>query len=396
MPKIARELNVDVIVEGSVLLLGDRVRLTAQLIHGATDRHFWAESYERNLSDVLALQGELAKIIAQQIKVSLTAKEEKRLSSAHSVKPEAYEAYLKGRFHLNKRTEEGMKKSAEYFEKAIEIDPSYAAAQAGLADSYILLGDYMFIPPKVIIPKGKEAAKKALEIDDSLAEAHNSLAYASFIFDRDWASAEREFNRAIELNPNYATAHQWYSEFLASMRRFDEAIKEIGRAQELDPLSLIINTMSGRTFYYAREYDRAIEQFRKTLEIDPDFLIAYGDLGRIYIQKKMYEEALAAEKKGNNEAWIGIAYAKMGKFDEARMVLENLIERSKRSYVPHLFYRIAILYFSLGKNDEGFKWLDAAYEDRDSELLRINVEPIFDGVRSDPQFKAMLKRLGLE
>lgn len=396
MPKIARELNVDVIVEGSVLLLGDKVRLMAQLIHGPTDRHFWAESYERNLSDVLALQGELAKIIAQQIKVSLTVEEEQRLSSGRSVKPEAYEAYLKGRFYLNKRTEDGMKKSVEYFEKAIEIDPSYAAAQAGLADSWILLGDYMFIPPKAVIPKAKEAAKKALEMDDSLAEAHNSLAYASFIFDRDWASAEKGFKRAIELNPNYAAAHQWYGELLTARRRFDEAIKEIRRAQELDPLSLIINAMSGRTYYYAREYDRAIEQYRKTLEIDPDFFFAYRDLGKVYVQKKIYEEALAAEKKANDEAWIGIAYAKMGKFDEARNVLENLIERSKRSYSPQLFYKIAILYFSLEETDHGFKWLDAAYEERDSQLLRINVEPIFDGVRSDPRFKAMLKRLGLE
>jgi len=403
LPEIARELNVDAVVEGSVLLVGEQVRIRIQLIEARTDRHLWADSYERDLSNILALQGELARAIAGEIKVTLTQDEEERLVSARPVNPEAYQHYLKGRWFWNKRTEEDLKKAIEYFEQAIEIDPSYAMAYAGLADSYIILPDYSSIPPKEAYPKAEEAALKALEMDDTLAEAHASLAAIKDDYYWDWEGAEREYKQAIELNPGYATAHHWYALHLMYMARFDEAIVEIKRAHELDPLSLVINRNIGQVFCYAHQYEQAIEALQRTIEMNPDFSYAHYFLGLVCLEKSMYEEALEELHKEkelsrgwnkNLEAWIGIAYVRMGNRGEAKEVLDGLMERSKEEYVSP--YNIAIIYFALGENDKGFEWLDKGYEERDHWLCYLKIDPPFDSVRSDPRFIALLKKMGLE
>ncbi|MGH7595064.1 MAG: protein kinase domain-containing protein [bacterium] len=402
LPEIAKELNVDAVVEGSVQRFGDRVKITAQLIEAVTDRHLWAKSYERELRDILALQNEVARAVADEIKVKLTPQEQARLTSTRQVNPEAHEAYLKGRYYWNKRTEEGLKKASEYFHQAIEKDPAYALAYAGLADAYALLGVFEYLPSKDAYPKAKAAAEKALDIDDMLAEAHTSLAMVRSIYDWDWSTAEREFKRAIELNPNYATAHDWYAVFyLTAMERLDEAITEIKRAQELDPLSLIINSMVGWIFYLARQYDQAIEQYRKTLEMDPHFVFAHNALGSAYQQKGMYEEAIAAFLRAKTVSGdslqavaLGEAYELSGWRGYCRKALDLANEKSKQSYISP--YIIARRYADLGEKDQAFEWLQKAYEERISVLLWLKLEPGFDSLRSDPRFTALLKKVGLE
>ena len=403
MTEIAHELNVDAMVEGSVLLVGQRVRITAQLIEARKDRHLWSNNYERDLSDILKLQREVANAIAKEINIALTPKEQAFLEQAHAVNPEAYQLYLKGRFFWNKRTAEGLNRANDYFEQSINKDPNCAQAYAGLADSYNILGEYGYLPPKEAFPRAKAAALKALEIDDTLTEAHASLAWIKFDHDWDWEGAEREFKRAIELNPAYATAHHWYALYLARMARFDEAVREITRSLELDPLSLVINRSIGLIFYHARQYDRSIEALRKTIEMDPNFSSVHWWLGLVYLQKSMYKKALAEFQREKNLAKvfspfalqsIGLAYAKMGKSEEAQHVLNELIEKRKEAYVqPSL---IATLYFVLGKESQGFEWLKKAYEGRDSGLTYLKTDPVFDNVRSDPRFKALLEKMGLD
>jgi serine/threonine protein kinase/Flp pilus assembly protein TadD len=399
LPQIARELGVDGIVEGSVLRVGDRVRITAQLIQAEQERHLWAESYERDLRDVLALQGEVARAIAGEIKVRLTPQEQTRLASARPVNPDAHEAYLKARYYWNLRTEEGLKKGIEYFQQAIEKDPGYALAYAGLADSYSVLGFWNFMAPKEAYPREKAAAFKALEMDETLAEAHTSLGDARFKYDWDWVGAEKEFKRAIELNPSYATAHHWYAGYLSAMGRHNEAIAEAKRAQELDPLSLIINTTGGLVFFYARRYDEAIAQWRSTLELNAGFYPAHLYLGRAYEQQKLYEQAISEYQKalapgqGNPAlaAHLARGYAAAGKRTEALKIISNLRELSKRRYVSS--YVIAQIYTALGDTSRAFQWLDKAYQDRDTWLDWLKAEPGFDSLRSDPRFQDLLRRM---
>jgi TolB-like protein/Tfp pilus assembly protein PilF/tRNA A-37 threonylcarbamoyl transferase component Bud32 len=402
LPEIARELNVDAVVEGSVLRAGNQVRITAQLIHGATDQHLWANSYEHELRDILGLQGEVARAIAQEIQIKVTPQEQARLARAQPVNPEAYEAYLKGRYHWNKRTEEGFRKAIDNFQQAIEIDPNYAAAYSGLADCYSLLADYGILRPDEAYPKAEAAASKALRIDDTLAEAHASLAMAVWQYDWDRSRAEKEFKRAIELNPGYATAHHWHALFLGRTGRLQEAIAEIKRAQELDPLSLIINTVTGMVFYWARQYDLAIQEYRKTLEMDPDFEIAHYLLGWVFGQKGLYDEAIAELRRAEgfsggaakHLARLAQVYAATGAETEARKILEQLNELSKQTYVPPCFF--AIVCAGLGEKDQAFAWLDKACAERDSYLLDLKVDPIYDNLRSDPRFDEMVRRIGLE
>jgi eukaryotic-like serine/threonine-protein kinase len=403
LPQIARELNVDAVVEGSVLRSGNRVRITAQLIHAASDEHLWAESYERDLRDVLSLQDEVARAIANEIQVKLTSQDQARLVSAHSVDPEAYQLYLKGRFYWNKRTEAGLKRGIEYFHQAIDLDPNYALAYAGIADCYSLLGWDLFgaLPPREALPIAKAAAKKALETDDSLAEAHNSLAWTKLAFDWDWMGAEREFKRAIELNPGYAITHHWYAECLAGMGRYAEALAEIRQAQELDPLSLIISSIVGWVFYFDRRDDQAIAEFRKTLELDPNFWVAHWTLGRAYEQKAMFVEAIAEIQKaidfsGGSPlslAALGHTYAVWGRRAEAERVLNELKESSKQGYISP--YGIAAIHAGLGEKDQAFIWLEKAYEERSGWLIWLRAEPISDPLRSDPRFQDLLRRIGL-
>lgn len=402
LPEIARELKVDTVVEGSVVRSGQRVRVTVQLIDAMSDRNLWSRSYERDMSDILALQNELARAIAQEIKIALTPAESARLTSARSVNPEAYQLYLKGRHFWKKRTEEDLMKAMKHFGEAIEKDPDYAQAYAGIADAYNMLASHGLRPPHEVYPKAKEAALKALEIDDTLAEAHTSLAWVKSWFDLDWFGAEADFNWAIGLNPSYATAHHWYGSLLKAMGRFDEAIQKVERARELDPLSLPINTELASIYRYARQYDRAIEYSKRALEIDPNFHWAHDVLGLSYVQKELYDEAVreiqkAVDLSGRSADYLGnlaYAYAAAGNRDEALRILEDLRERSKRSYVPK--YQIALLYSALGEKDLALDFLERAFEEQSSLISNIKVDPWLDSLRSEPRFIALLEKMGLD
>jgi tetratricopeptide (TPR) repeat protein len=399
LPQIARELGVDGIVEGSVLRVGDRVRITAQLIQAEQERHLWAESYERDLRDILALQSEVARAIASEIKVKLTPQEQTRLASARPVNPEAHKAYVMGRYFWNKRTEDGLKKAVEHFEQAVEHDPSYAAAWAGLADCYNMLANFDFVPPREGFPKAKAATTKALELDGTLAEGHTSLAFVKDNYEWDWAGAEREFKLAIELNPNYATAHHWYSDHLSIVGRDEEAIAEIKRAQLLDPLSLIISAVAGCRFYSARRYDEAVEQLRETLEMGASFPPAHFWLGRTYEEMGQYESAIAEDQKATAAlgsgayalAALGHAYAASGKRNEALRILADLNERRKTTYVSP--YAIGVLHLGLDQRDRALEWLERAYDERDVSMVEIKYDPRLDPLRSDPRFQDLLRRM---
>jgi len=398
LPQIARELSVDAVVEGTVLRSGEQVRITAQLIQASADKHLWAESYEGDLRDTLALQKKVARAIAEQIRINLTPQEQAVLKNVKVVNPEAYEAYLKGRYFWNKRTADGLKKAIDYFNQAIEKDPNYAQAYTGLADSYALLGDweYGILAPKEAFPRAKAAATKALELDNTLGEAHTSLAFSLDLFDWDWASAEREFRRAIELNPGYATAHHWYAWHLSEMGRNREAIAEMRKAQNLDPLSLIISADVAEILLVAHSYDQAIEQSRKTIDMDPNFAVAHYELGQALVQKHMYKEAIAELQKaielsgGSTTCTsnLAFAYAASGRRKEAVKILSDLKNRSKQNASE-----IALMYVGLDEKDQAMTWLEKAYEQRfnPSILLR----PAFDPLRSDPRFQNLVRRIGL-
>ena len=398
LPQIARELSVDAVVEGTVLRSGEQVRITAQLIQASADKHLWAESYEGDLRDTLALQKKVARAIAEQIRINLTPQEQAVLKNVKVVNPEAYEAYLKGRYFWNKRTADGLKKAIDYFNQAIEKDPNYAQAYTGLADSYALLGDweYGILAPKEAFPRAKAAATKALALDNTLGEAHTSLAFSLDLFDWDWASAEREFRRAIELNPGYATAHHWYAWHLSEMGRNREAIAEMRKAQNLDPLSLIISADVAEILLVAHSYDQAIEQSRKTIDMDPNFAVAHYELGQALVQKHMYKEAIAELQKaielsgGSTTCTsnLAFAYAASGRRKEAVKILSDLKNRSKQNASE-----IALMYVGLDEKDQAMTWLEKAYEQRfnPSILLR----PAFDPLRSDPRFQNLVRRIGL-
>ena len=399
LPEIARELRADAVVEGSVLQSGSRVRVTAQLIHAATDQHLWAESYERDLRDVLALQGEFAQAIAREIQVKLTPQEQVRLGSARLVNPEVYQQYLKGRYFWNRTTEVGLKKSIDYFHQAMDLDPTYALAYAGLADSYNVLGFYCYLAPKDSFPFAKASAEKALEIDETLTEAFTSLASATHYYEWDWSAAERLYQRAIDLKEGYAVAHQWYANLLTSLGRWDEALREVRRAQELDPLSLIISGALGWISYFARQFDETIERCHKTLEMDPDFVLAHLWLGMAYEQKGILEEAIAEFQRAialsgsgtETLAALGHAYAVSGNRAHARTVLDQLRALASQKYVSP--YRLSAIHVALGEVRQAFEWLERACEEKSHWLVFLKVDPVFDPLRSDPRFQDLLRRV---
>lgn len=401
LPQIARELNADAVLEGSVQRSGDQVRIRAQLIYAPADRHLWAESYEGSSRDVLDLQNKVATEIARQIKIQVTPEEKTRLASARPVNLEAHEAYLKGRYYLNQRNEKGFQQSVQYFDDATQKDPTYPLGYAGLADSYILLGEYSLLPAKDAFPKARTAATRALELDDKLAEAHNAVAAVKVDYDWDWAGAEREFRRAIELNPGYATAHQWYAELLTQLGRYEEALAEIKLAQQLDPFSLIINVVRGDTLRSAGEYDSAIQQLNSTLEIDPNFAHAHFHLGMTYLRKEAYADAIVEFQKAvslspnvtDYKGGLGYAYAVAGRRAEAHKVLEDLKARSQKNYVP--WFYIAGIYAGLGEKDQAIAHLEKAYSQREQGLAVMKREPMFDPLRSDPRFQDLLRRMNL-
>lgn len=401
LPQVAQELQVDGIVEGSVLRSGDQVRITAQLIYAPRDQHLWAEEYQRYLRDVLYLQREVARDIAEQVRVTLTPNERTRLATAGAVDPVAYESYLRGRSFWNQRSEASLLKAIDQFNKAIEADPGYAPAYSGLADCYTTLGYLSYLDPLDAFPRARDAAGKALELDPSLAEAHASLAYYNLYHAWNWTEAENEFKKAIELNPNYATAHDWYSYYLTAMGRFDEAWKEVNRAHELDPLSVTISTDIGFNHYYRRSYDEAINQLRATLVISPKFPLAHLWLGRAYQQKKMYSEAIDEFNKTDAAlpGWVvtiagmGHAYGEWGHQAEAKQVLVRLNQMAREKYVTP--YGVALVYAGLGDRDQAFAWLNKAVAGRSHWLVWLNRDPRFDRLRSDPRFDDLKKRVGL-
>jgi TolB-like protein/DNA-binding winged helix-turn-helix (wHTH) protein/Flp pilus assembly protein TadD len=401
LPQIARELNVDAVVEGTVLRSGDQVRITAQLIQAADDKHLWAESYEGNVRDTLALQNKVAAAIAEQIRIKLNPQEQAALKNARVVNPEAYESYLKGRYFWNKRTANSLKAALAYFNQAIEEDPKYAQAYSGLADTYALLGDWQYgvMTPKEALPKAKAAAMKALELDDSLSEAHNSLAFCLDGFDWDFESAGKEFRRAIELNPGYATAHHWYSWHLSLLGRNSDAVIEMRKAESLDPLSLIINADLAELLLIARLPDESIQQSRKTIEMDANFALAHNQLAQAYLEKRMFGEAIAEIQRAIQlsgggptcTANLARAYAASGEAATAQKLLNDL-KKSSASGDPHSA-EIAMIYAALGNDDQAMAWLEKSYEERFNPgvLLR----PGFDPLRSDTRFQDLVRRIGL-
>jgi TolB-like protein/Tfp pilus assembly protein PilF len=396
LPQIARELNVDAVIEGSVLRSGERVRITTQLIH-SSDQHLWAESYERDFRDILSLQSEIARQVANEVRIILTPEERDRLGNARQVNPEAQELYLKARHFWNKRTESSVRKALSYFRQAIDNDPTYAHGYAGLADSYNILGYYNAVPPIEAYPKSKAAAMKALEFDDSLAEPHAALGVVKRDFEWDWAGADAEFQRAIELNPGYVEAYHWRSTLLSMLGRHAEGLREKKKALAMDPLSVVIRTDLARMFYFSRDYDQSLAQYRAALEMDPTFGSAHLWLGQVYEQKGLYEEAISSLKSGMHLssdstyalAKLGHGYAMAGRCDEARAVLNQLNALTSKRYVSS--YDIALVHVGLQENDEAFTWLQRALEQRSLWLGYLNVEPQLDRLRSDQRFQLLLR-----
>ena len=401
LPEIARELNVDGVVEGTVMRSGGQVRITAQLIDAHTDKHLWSETYQGDLRDTLNLQNRVARAIASQIQVNVNPQEQVTLKSAKAVDPDAYEAYLKGRFFWNKRTGDGLKMARDYFDRAIARDPNYAQAYSGLADTYALLGDWQYavMAAREAFPRAKAAAIKALELDDRLGEAHTSLGFCLDGFDWDFESAEREFRRGVELNPGYATAHHWYAWHLALLGRDREAVAEMRKAANLDPLSLIINADLSELLLIAHFPDESVEQSRKTIEMDSTFALAHNQLGEAYLQKGMHDKAIAELQKALQScgssptcaANLARAYAVSGRKNDAVQLLIGLKQRSSPGYSNAS--EIATIYAALGDKDQAMTWLDQGFEERFNPGILLR--PGFDPLRSDPRFQNLVRRVGI-
>jgi TolB-like protein len=400
LAEIARELNVDAVVEGSVLHSGDRVRITAQLIEVPADKHIWAESYEGDFRDTLALQSRVARSIAEQIQATLNRQEQVALAKSKAVNPEAYEAYLKGRYFWNKRTGDGLRTAIEYFNHAIEVDPTYAEAYSGLADSYALSGDWEYgvlSPPGCFSQSEGDCDQGAL--DDSLGEAHTSLAFALDLYGWDWEAAETEYKLAIKLSPGYATAHLWYAWHLILIGQNTDGLFELRKAESLDPLSLIISADMADALCIAHRYDEAIQQSEKTLQLDSNFAIGHYELGQALEQKQMHSEALAEFQKaidisghsGVLDSSLAYVYAVLGKKGEAMEIAKDLEAHHDQN--PSAEANIALIYVGLGDQNQAMIWLNKGYEARfnPSILLR----PAFDRLRSDARFKELLRRVGL-
>jgi len=398
--EIGRELGVDYILEGSVRRDAARLRITAQLIQVSDETHLWAESYDRAAENVFAIQDEVARRVGRSLTLELLPGSRSSPRRAPTTSSAAHEAYLKGRYQWNKRTEEGLTDSVEHFQEAVREDPSYAPGHAGLADAYNLLASYGVHPSKEAVPRAKGAALRALELDPELAEAHASLGWALLVYDHDWEGAERAFSRAIEIDPDYPSAHQWLAYELRALGRHAEALAAARRAEQLDPRSLILRAILGWHYFLARDYDQAIAECRRTIEMEPGFPRVHSYLGWSFLQKGMYQEAIAELKKardlfGDNPgriAELGHAYAVAGRKTEARAVLRELTGLSRRRYLePDL---VALIHVGLGEREEAFRWLERAYEERAVKMVLLKVEPAFDPLRDDPRFADLLRRVG--
>jgi len=401
LAEIARDLNVDAVVEGSVLRAGERIRVTAQLIDARNDKHLWTASYDEDIRNTLVLQSRVTRVIAEQIRATVNPQEQLTLAKSRTVDPDAYEAYLKGRFFWNKRTGEGLRTAIDYFRRAITIDPGYAETYSGLADSYALSGDWEYgvLSPREAFPLARAAATKALVLDDSLAEAHTSLAFALDLYGWDWEEAEKEYKLAIQLDPGYATAHHWYAWHLMVMGQNSAGISELRKAESLDPLSLIISADIADALCIAHSYDESVQQSKKTLEMDASFAIAHYELGQALAQKHMYDEAIAEfqraiELAGHSGAFdsnLAYVYAVSGRKEDAIRIVKDLETRQDQN--PSADANVALIYVGLGDLDQAMNWLNKAYEARfnPSILLR----PGFDTLRSDTRFQDLLRRIGL-
>jgi tetratricopeptide (TPR) repeat protein len=385
---------------GRVSQRGDGLSVSAELIDVSDNRVLWGQQYSRKLTDLIAVQEEISREISDKLRLKLSGEDQKRLTKRYTDNTEAYQLYLKGRYHWNKRTEDGYRRGIEQFQLAIEKDPNYALAFSGMADCYLLRGRFGTVPPNETMARAKSAVMRALELDDQLAEAHTSLSYIKKDYDWNFSGAEAELKRAIELNPNYATAHFWYAVLLAeTFGKHDEAMARIKRAAELDPTSLIISTDMGMLLYLARRYDQAIAQCQTALEMDPNFFRARLWLGRSFERKGMYQEAIAELQKARElddrpivSAFLGQTYAAAGRASEARRVIEELEQLAKQSYVDS--YYLASIHLALGDKDRAFQSLEQAYLERSSWMSRLKTDPIFDAARTDARFQDLLRRIG--
>jgi TolB-like protein/cytochrome c-type biogenesis protein CcmH/NrfG len=399
--KVGQDLRVRAVVSGRLLQRGDTVIVQAELIDVVKGSQLWGGQYNRKAANVFVLQEDLSKEISEKLRLRLTSEEKQRLTKRYTENTEAYELYLKGRYYWNKRTEEGLKKGIDYFQQALTKDSNYGLAYAGLSDSYSTLQGYGLLPPKEAMPRAEEAAKRALETDETLGEAHAALAKVRFWYSWDASGAEREYTRALQLDPSLAVTHFSYAEYLSWRGRFPESIAEIRRAQELDPLSLIINAGVGFAFYQARRYDQATDQLVKTVEMDTNFYPAHAFLARVHTKTGRSKEAItefqtAIKLSGGNArlvAELGYAYAVSQDRARARGVLSDLKNLSKEKYVPP--YSIAIIYAGLGERDQAFQWLEKSYEERSGRMVELGVDPMLDSLRSDPRFQDLLRRVGL-
>jgi len=403
LTEIARDLNVDAVVEGTVLRNGNRVRITAELVQVTTDRHLWAETYQGGLGDILKLQSEVASAIVNEIRINLTPEEQQQLASTRQVSTEGYEDYLKGRYYWNKRSEEGLKKAIEYFQLATQKDPHSALAFAGLADCYSIIGSAIVgtVPSGEVAPKARAAAARALELDNSLAEAETSLATVRFNYDWDWTAAGHGFRRSIALNPSYATAYQRYSLYLMALGRTEESLTQMKRARDLDPLSISMNFSLGWRLYMARQYDQAIEQLHNTLDLDPNFALPRMVLGQAYEQKGAYPQAIAELEKAvslshNSPPMLGAlghAYALAGRKRDAEQVLQRMIAQARTQYVSPFY--VALVYVALKDNNNALTWLEKAYADHSNAVIFLQVDPELDSLRAVSRFQDLLRRMAL-
>ncbi len=403
LPEIAREIKVDAIVEGTVQRSGDRVVIRAQLIRAATDGHVWVETYERPMRDVLDLQSEIAQTIAREVQIQMTPAEQARLTVRHPVRPKAFDDYLQGRYlYWNRRTEENLKKAIDHFQSAIREDPNYAQAYVGIADCYSALGTVQVgtFPPIEVRKLAEEAATKALALDPTLGEAQTALGYVKH-YNWDWAGAEQDFKRAIDLNPNYANAHNFYASFLMSRGRVDESIAASNRARELDPFSLSISVQRGFLLENARRYDEAIEQLRSVIAMNPNHYSAHWVLGHAYAANKQFDQAIAAAERAvelSDRApgalgILGLVYGLAGRKDDANTVLNELLELNKTRYITPA--ALVNIYIGLGQKDQAFIWLERAFQERSNYLAYLKVFPLMDPLRSDPRFADLVQRVGL-
>jgi len=400
--RVGRELHVTAVLTGRVRQSQDALSVQVDLVDAVTGAQLWGEEYHRNISDVIEVKQAIAQEVTAKLKLKLTGDEQRRLAKGDTTNTEAYRCYLRGRYFWNKRTPDGIKQAIAEFQQSIERDPQFALGHVGLADCYTGLTFYNFAAPHETMPKAKESAIKALSLDNTVAEAHASLAHVLMNYDWNWATAEKEFKRSIELKPEYATAHQWYAiHYLTATNRLDESIQEMKRALELEPASLVMNTFMGVTFYYAGRYDEAIDQCRRTVEMDPNFAVAHWHLGLAYEQKQLFDDAIEEFRKAISlsqgsplmTAALGHAYAKAQKTNEANKILDELSELSKHEYVSPL--EIAEIQVALGNNEKAFESLEKAYADRSFHLVNLNVSPHFKELRTNRRFQDLVQRIGL-